>query len=240
MATFRKGVFALLCVGSLLVSTGVLAGGKSSKGEAPPAPTMILPLPPQDPGGSGGSMRSMACNLARGRLASLEQDVLTASDYVAWVARYRTPKAELDRSVESCFQGLRTFSYGPIGSRWSSCYGKYTNPCARTCFDGGTTPPVDPNGCRYLFCKRSVRLIENIATESPATEALMHTSSDKFRVIQTLNEDRDRYRRELKLTDYMTEDPDPAIVEREAVNTRTTLERRLPATREAVTRACGS
>lgn len=228
MTDLRKHLFSLGSMALVLASTTIAAGGKSA--------TTPAPLPPQDPGGP--SMKDMACNLQRGQLARLEAKVVTAGDYVAWVGRYRTPKAELDGSVEACFQGLRTFSYGPVGSRWSACYGKYTNPCARQCFDGGTTPPVDPGGCRESFCKRGTRLIQNIATESPATEALMNTSTRKFAVVTTLNEDRDRYRRELGLTGWVGDDPDVAILEREAVNVRTSLERQVPAARDAVARAC--
>jgi hypothetical protein len=235
MALIRRGVFASLCVGSLLVSTGVLAGGKDAKVESPPpapvAPKVVFGAPP--------SSRDIACNLRRGQLASLEQKALVAADYVAWVARYRAPKAELDRAVEACFQGVRTFSYGPIRSPGAACYGKYTNPCAPRCYDGGKAPPVIPGECRESFCKRARRLIANIATESPGTEALMLTSSEKFGVIVSLNADRDRYRRELGLTGFVVDDPDPAIVESEAINARTDFERRLPAARDAVARACG-
>lgn len=223
----RKALFAFGVLGSVLVSTVGLAGGKAPSTAPPPQlPPQVLP----------GKMKDTACNLRRGELATLEAKALVAADYVAWVGRYRTPKAELDRAVDACFQSTRTYSYGPVRSS-GSCAGKYMNPCSLECYEGGRTPPIDAWGCRESFCKRSTTLSRHFFPSSD-TDGFIVQSSTKFQTVQTLNADRDRYRRELGLTGYMTDDPDVAIVEREAVNAKTDLDRRVDAAREGVARAC--
>ena len=171
----------------------------------------------------------------RGKVLQLRNQAVVATDSVSWVARYRSPKNELDAAAQNCVAAASSFSYGPInanvsGTRCTS--GAYTNPCALECFRGGEQPRIDIEGCRERFCKRGQHITRNLVLTSSGAPFLSQTTTgQKFNVIITLNGDRDRYRRTLGFLNRIGDDPDAAILEQEATNKKVQLEKELDSAR---------